>query len=77
MKPPVTKRDLPEMDLPADKGTYVLIARVFQMKRLAIGSLREFDIIPGFCAYVGSALGSGGLRAVTAAEWCYLIANAR
>jgi len=51
------------MDLPADKGTYILIARVSQMKRLAIGSLGEFDIIAGFYAFVGSAFGSGGLRA--------------
>jgi Uri superfamily endonuclease len=51
------------MDLPADKGTYILIARVLRMKRLGIGSLGEFDIIPGFYAYVGSAFGSGGLRA--------------
>jgi Uri superfamily endonuclease len=51
------------MGLPEDKGTYILIARVSQMKRLGIGSLGEFDIIPGFYAYVGSAFGSGGLRA--------------
>jgi Uri superfamily endonuclease len=51
------------VDLPEDKGTYVLIAQVSQMKRLAIGSLGEFDIIPGFYSYVGSAFGSGGLRA--------------
>ena len=51
------------MDLPEDKGTYILIAQVLQMKRLAIGSLGEFDIVPGFYAYVGSAFGSGGLRA--------------
>ena len=51
------------MDLPEAKGTYILIARVSQMKRLAIGILGEFDIIPGFYAYVGSAFGSGGLRA--------------
>ena len=51
------------MHLPADKGTYILIARVSQMKRLTIGSLGEFDIIPGFYAYVGSAFGFGGLRA--------------
>jgi Uri superfamily endonuclease len=50
------------MDLPADKGTYVLISHMVQMKRLEIGSLGEFDIIPGFYAYVGSAFGSGGLR---------------
>jgi Uri superfamily endonuclease len=51
------------MYLPADKGTYILLVRVSQMKRLAIGSLGEFDIVPGFYAYVGSAFGSGGLRA--------------
>jgi Uri superfamily endonuclease len=51
------------MDLPADNGTYILIARMSQMKRLQVGSLVEFDIIPGFYAYVGSAFGSGALRA--------------
>lgn len=51
------------MDLPEEKGTYVLIAQVSQLKRLDIGRLGEFDIVPGFYAYVGSAFGSGGLRA--------------
>ena len=51
------------MDLPEDKGTYVLIASVAQMKRLEIGRLGTFDIVPGFYAYVGSAFGAGGLRA--------------
>ena len=51
------------MDLPEDKGTYILIASVAQMKRLEIGSLGAFDIVPGFYAYVGSAFGAGGLRA--------------
>jgi len=51
------------MDLPEDKGTYVLIASVLQMKRIEIGRLGLFDIIPGYYAYVGSAFGSGGLRA--------------
>jgi len=51
------------MDLPEDQGTYILIAHMVLMKRLGIGSLREFDIIPGFYAYVGSASGSGGLCA--------------
>jgi Uri superfamily endonuclease len=50
------------MDLPEDKGTYILIAQVLQMKRLEIGSLGQFDIVPGFYAYVGSGFGSGGLR---------------
>jgi Uri superfamily endonuclease len=49
------------MDLPEDKGTYVLIASVAQMKRVKIGSLGESGIVPGFYAYVGSAFGAGGL----------------
>jgi Uri superfamily endonuclease len=51
------------MDLPEAKGTYILIAHMVQMKRLAIGSLGEFDIVPGFYAYLGSAFSSGGLCA--------------
>jgi len=49
------------MDLPDEKGTYVLIASVPQMKRTEIGQLGEFEIVPGFYAYVGSAFGAGGL----------------
>ncbi len=51
------------MDFPDEKGTYVLIASVSQMKRIAIGQLGKFDIVPGFYAYVGSAFGAGGLCA--------------
>lgn len=38
------------MDLPEQKGSYLLIASVSQMKRVAIGQLGEFDIVPGFYA---------------------------
>ncbi len=51
------------MEPPEAKGTYILIARVCQMRHLPVGSLGTFDIIPGFYAYVGSAFGAGGLRA--------------
>jgi Uri superfamily endonuclease len=51
------------MELPEGKGTYVLIVFIAQMKRLEIGRLGVYDIIPGFYGYVGSAFGSGGLRA--------------
>ncbi len=51
------------MDLPDEKGTYVLIASVSQMKRIEVGQLGNFDIVPGYYTYVGSAFGSGGLRA--------------
>jgi Uri superfamily endonuclease len=49
--------------LPETKGTYVLIAFVELMKRIGIGRLGTCDIVPGFYAYVGSAFGTGGLRA--------------
>ncbi len=52
-----------DVDLPDEKGTYVLIASVPRMRRVEIGQLGEFDIVPGFYAYVGSAFGAGGLRA--------------
>ena len=52
-----------KMDLPEEKGTYILITSVSQVKCIEVGSLGRFEIIPGFYAYVGSAFGSGGLRA--------------
>ncbi|MGD0351332.1 MAG: GIY-YIG nuclease family protein [Verrucomicrobiota bacterium] len=51
------------MELPDERGTYILIASVLQMKRLKIGRLGNYDLLPGFYAYVGSAFGPGGLRA--------------
>lgn len=54
---------MPTVNLPDDKGAYVLVLEVLHMKRLAIGRLGTFDIRPSFYAYVGSACGAGGLRA--------------
>lgn len=51
------------MEFPEEKGTYILIASLAQVKCIEIGSLGRFEVIPGFYAYVGSAFGSGGLRA--------------
>jgi len=33
------------MELPEDKGTYILIVVVTQTRRLQVGSLGKFDII--------------------------------
>src|SRR5512139_3339944 len=52
-----------DIELPEDKGTYILLVSLRQAKRLEIGRLGAFDLVPGFYAYVGSAHGSGGLRA--------------
>jgi Uri superfamily endonuclease len=54
---------LKRMELPEAKGTYVLVTHAAQMKRLEIGRLGAFTIVPGYYVYVGSALGAGGLRA--------------
>jgi Uri superfamily endonuclease len=51
------------VELPEEKGTYILIVSVAQTKRLEIGRLGVFDLIPGYYAYVGSACGAGGIRA--------------
>lgn len=42
------------MDLPDENGTYVLIASVPQMKRIEVGPVGEFDIVPGSYAYMGA-----------------------
>lgn len=59
----VSRVGMSAMDLPDGKGTYVLIACVSEMKRVEIGQLGKFDLVPGYYAYVGSAFGAGGLRA--------------
>jgi Uri superfamily endonuclease len=51
------------MELPKEKGTYILVAQVADVKRIEVGALGKFEIMPGFYTYVGSAFGSGGLSA--------------
>lgn len=51
-----------DVDLPDEKGTYILILELLQMKRLEIGRLGAFDFQPGYYAYIGSACGPGGIR---------------
>ena len=52
-----------EPGLPAAPGSYVLVLRADLPARLAIGSLGELEIRPGYYLYTGSAFGPGGLRA--------------
>ncbi|MCC6612315.1 MAG: GIY-YIG nuclease family protein [Anaerolineae bacterium] len=49
--------------LPASKGTYSLIVHMSEPAQLTIGRLGTFAFGGGWYVYVGSALGSGGLRA--------------
>ncbi len=49
--------------LPSTGGTYILLMQLDTLTRLEIGRLGVFDFAPGWYAYIGSALGPGGLRA--------------
>jgi Uri superfamily endonuclease len=44
------------------KGTYILILRLGAPVMLTVGRLGTFDLEGGWYAYVGSAMGTGGLR---------------
>ncbi len=44
-------------------GTYALILRATGRKTVQVGRLGRLAMQPGFYVYVGSALGSGGLKA--------------
>ena len=46
-----------------ERGTYLLIFRLVRPARLEIGRLGLVDLASGYFAYVGSALGPGGLAA--------------
>jgi Uri superfamily endonuclease len=48
---------------PTPKGTYLLLARLAQRTMIAVGKLGMFSFDPGWYAYAGSALGTGGLPA--------------
>ena len=49
--------------IPGARGTYVLVAFLSRRQRLEIGRLGVCNMPPGYYAYVGSALGPGGLQA--------------
>lgn len=48
-------------NLPTSPGAYVLILHLPASKTIQVGRLGRFDFPAGFYAYVGSALGPGGL----------------
>ncbi len=45
------------------EGTYILWLFLHNYKRIQVGSLGTFDFMAGYYAYIGSALGPGGLAA--------------
>ena len=48
--------------IPNEPGTYLLLLEAGFRRRVPVGALGALDLQPGFYAYVGSALGPGGLR---------------
>ncbi|HZW05100.1 MAG TPA: GIY-YIG nuclease family protein [Anaerolineaceae bacterium] len=51
------------MNLPVEPGSYALTGIIFEPARVSVGRLGIFDFLPGLYVYLGSALGTGGLRA--------------
>jgi Uri superfamily endonuclease len=52
-----------QFDIPGLPGTYALLMYLADNKRISVGHLGEYDLLPGDYVYLGSAFGSGGLRA--------------
>ena len=50
-------------DIPACKGAYILILRLRNPLRIRVGSLGVVEFDREYYAYVGSAMGPGGVRA--------------
>ncbi|WFO74540.1 GIY-YIG nuclease family protein [Desulfurococcaceae archaeon MEX13E-LK6-19] len=50
-------------DIPAEKGVYVLVIKVVEDTSINVGKLGSFVFGKGYYAYVGSAMGPGGLKA--------------
>ena len=51
------------MQMPTDPGTYILILSLSGSHEIVIGKLGALNFLPGWYAYVGSAMGPGGLAA--------------
>ena len=56
-------RRIVQAKLPSAGGTYVLVFHSQHKGSIRIGSLGTLNTRPGYYLYVGSAFGSGGLRA--------------
>lgn len=52
-----------EQQLPKNKGTYLLFFTLEQTLTCDVGKFAQVTLQPGIYAYVGSAFGSGGLKA--------------
>jgi Uri superfamily endonuclease len=61
-RPGISLRRDSDISVPKEPGTYILILEAPARRRIPVGALGMLVLEPGFYAYVGSALGSGGLR---------------
>lgn len=50
-------------DIPRSPGTYCLVYQLHELTSIQVGRLGRFEFQPGLYFYVGSAKGSGGLKA--------------
>ncbi len=50
-------------NLPVQPGSYTLVLRLRESRRITVGRLGEFDFLAGYYLYFGSARGPGGVRA--------------
>jgi Uri superfamily endonuclease len=49
--------------LPTHKGTYIIYGSLQQANTISVGALGKLSLPAGSCVYIGSAFGSGGIRA--------------
>ena len=64
MEPIEDSKDLGISDAaPSEPGSYVLVMHLAQPRTITVGKLGTFEFPAGWYAYVGSALGPGGLAA--------------
>jgi len=61
-RPEISLRRDSDTSIPKEPGTYILILEAPARRRIPVGALGTLVLEPGFYAYVGSALGPGGLR---------------
>ena len=52
-----------DFNMHAENGTYALVFKTQQTKKIIVGKLGTLKLQPGFYVYVGSAFGPGGLKA--------------
>lgn len=52
-----------KFSIPSSHGTYALILEAGKPLKIKVGKLGDLEITPGFYVYIGSAFGTGGLKA--------------